>query len=74
MAVQLNISYEQLRQLIRQLPAVERRALLLDLADETEAPLTPQDRIALLRANVLDVSFKEVPSVRREDWYGDDGR
>ena len=40
-----------------------------------ERPLTPDEKIFLLdSAKITDVRLKNEPSVRREDWYGDDGR
>ena len=38
-------------------------------------PLTPDEKIFLLdTAKITTVRIKNEPSVRREDWYGDDGR
>ena len=76
MDVQLNISYEQLRELIRQLPSTERRALLADIINETDfsAPLTPEEKKAIYHAAIMSVPVNEAPSIRREDWYDDDGR
>lgn len=76
MDVKLTISYEQLRQLIRQLPATQRRELLVEIADdpETSTPLTPDEKKAIYHAAILTVPVNEAPSIRREDWYGDDGR
>ena len=40
-----------------------------------ERSLTPDEKIFLLdSAKITDVRLKNEPSVRREDWYGDDGR
>ena len=76
MAVQLNIPFETLRDLIKQLPAEERQHLLADLLQETarERELTAQEKIALLDAAKLNHKVLDQPSIRREDWYGDDGR
>lgn len=40
-----------------------------------ERPLTVAEKIFLLEtAKFTDVRIKNEPSVRREDWYGNDGR
>jgi hypothetical protein len=74
-AVQLSIPYDTLRELVKQLPTDEREQLLTDLLRETAATrsLTKQEKLALLNAMKLHNKVLEAPSVRREDWYGDDG-
>lgn len=47
-------------------------AHLLDIA--TKRHLTVSEKITLLRSVQIDVAVVEEPSIRREDWYGDDGR
>ena len=76
MAVQLNISYDTLRELVKQLPTDEREQLLTELLHQTAEtrPLTKQEKLALLDAMKLPHKVLEAPSIRREDWYGDDGR
>ena len=37
-------------------------------------PLTAKEKIFLLDAARIDIPIKKMPSMRREDWYGDDGR
>jgi hypothetical protein len=76
MAVQLNIPYDTLRELVKQLPTDEREQLLTDLLRETAETrsLTKQEKLALLNAMKLPNKVLEAPSVRREDWYGDNGR
>lgn len=36
--------------------------------------LSAKEKIFLLDAAKIDVPIKKMPSMRREDWYGDDGR
>ena len=36
--------------------------------------LSAREKIFLLDAAKIDVPIKKMPSMRREDWYGDDGR
>jgi len=40
----------------------------------SQRPLTPEEKIQLLDMAKLDNPVNETPSIRREDWYGDDGR
>jgi len=76
MAVQLSIEYEQLIVLIEQLTNEQRNDLLVRLLTHKaqERPLTAEEKIQLLDAAKLHLSVNEEPSLRREDWYGDDGR
>ena len=76
MAVQLKISYDTLRELVKQLPIDEREQLLTELLRETAASrsLTKHEKLALLNTMKLSHKILNSPSVRREDWYGDDGR
>jgi hypothetical protein len=46
--------------------------MLIEIAKTRE--LTNDEKKALLAASTLHPPFKEEPSVRREDWYDDDGR
>lgn len=36
--------------------------------------LTAQEKIFLLQTAKLDIPIDNPPSMRREDWYGEDGR
>ncbi len=74
MAVQLTIPYETLVELVEQLPEAEQKALLERLLYRKQKPLTAKGWIELLDAAVLSAEVNEAPSVRREDWYDDDGR
>jgi hypothetical protein len=73
--VQLNLSYETLLDLIEQLPLEQRRDLLMRLLqDAKNRSLSKEEKKALYHASILSVPVNEEPSIRREDWYGDDGR
>lgn len=76
MAVQLKIEYDQLAELVDQLPEDQRHRLVARLLGRTatERPLTAEEKIQLFEAAQLSNEVNETPSPRREDWYGDDGR
>lgn len=75
MAVQLTISYETLLALVEQLPVHQQHELLLRLLQKTKPrALSKEEKRALFHASILSVPVHEVPSVRRQDWYDDDGR
>lgn len=71
MAVKLTIPYETLVELVEQLDPAQQRDLLQHLQGRL---LTVDEKMALLRSVYVDMPMLEEPSVRREDWYGDDGR
>ena len=60
----------------KQLSPAERRELLQQLQALDEANTTEADQwIAQFEAAVIrHVEINEAPSIRRKDWYGDDGR
>jgi hypothetical protein len=73
--VQLNLSYETLLDLIEQLPVDQKRDLLMRLLEDARnRVLSKEEKQALYHASILSIPIKEEPSIRREDWYGDDGR
>lgn len=76
MALRLPIEYEQLLELVEQLSEEQQRDLTKRLLarQAQQRPLTIEEKLKLLDAVKLDVAINEEPSVRREDWYGDDGR
>jgi hypothetical protein len=76
MTVQLDIEYDKLVELVKQLPDAQQKDLIAQLLSEQaqKRPLTVEEKIQLLDAAKLDSAVNEEPSVRREDWYGDDGR
>lgn len=76
MALQLPIKYEQLVELIEQLSEEQKKDLMKRLLahEAQQRPLTIEEKLRLLDAIKLDVAISEEPSVRRVDWYDDDGR
>lgn len=75
MAVQLTIPYETLVELIEQLPEAEQKALIERLlSDSQAAALTRAERLAAYHASIISIPLHEEPSIRRENWYDDDGR
>jgi len=75
MAVQLTIPYEKLVELVEQLPEEQQQALLERLlAGKQASALTKAERLAAYHASIMSVPLREEPSIRREDWYDDDGR
>lgn len=76
MALRLPIEYEQLLELVEQLSEEQQRDLTKRLLarQAQQRPLTIEEKLKLLHAVKLDVAINEEPSVRREDWYDDDGR
>lgn len=75
MAVQLTIPYETLVELVEQLPPEQQENLLQRiLTGKRASNLTRSERVAAYRASIMSVPLREEPSIRREDWYGDDGR
>lgn len=61
---------------VKQLSPAERRELTQQLQALEDSYTTEADHwIAQFEAFVIrDVEINEAPSIRREDWYGDDGR
>ena len=74
MGVQLTIPYETLVKLVEQLPATQQKALLAKLSEGETTPTTATQRLANYHANIDSTPLREEPSIRREDWYDDDGR
>ena len=76
MALKLPVHYEQLIELVEQLSAEQQNDLIARLLTRQaqQRPLSVDEKIRLLDAMKLDVAIREEPSVRRVDWYGDDGR
>jgi hypothetical protein len=76
MALQLPIRYEQLVELVEQLSEEQQKDLIKRLLTRQaqQRPLTVEEKLKLLDAVKLDVAIKEEPSIRRVDWYDDDGR
>jgi hypothetical protein len=76
MALQLPIRYEQLVELVEQLSEDQQKDLVKRLLTRQahQRPLTVEEKLKLLDAVKLDVAVNEEPSIRRADWYDDDGR
>lgn len=80
MTLQLPIRYEQLVELVDQLSEEQQQDLMKRLLrrDMTrhaqQRPLTVEEKLRLLDAIKLDVAINEEPSIRRVDWYDDEGR
>lgn len=70
-----SISFDELVKLVDRLTPQEQRQLTTHLLTRTrQRELSLEEKMALLRAAQIDVTVKVEPSIRREDWYGDDGR
>ena len=70
-----DITFEELVKLVDRLPPQQQTQLtahLLDLARKRQ--LSVQEKMNLLRTAQIDIEVIEEPSVRRADWYSDDGR
>lgn len=68
-------TYGEVVKLAEQLTSEEQTTLithLLDLARRRQ--LTVAERKALMNATILSNPVAQEPSIRREDWYDDDGR
>lgn len=75
MAVQLDLEFEQVVKLIDQLSSQQQQVLLQHLSENaTERTLTKDEKKALYHASIMSVPVSNAPSIRREDWYNDDGR
>jgi hypothetical protein len=76
MALQLPIRYEQLVELVEQVSEEHQKDLMKRLLarQAQQRPLTVEEKRKLLDAVKLNVAVNEEPSIRRVDWYGDDGR
>lgn len=69
------VTLQEVIALAEKLPPQDQTALLAHLLRiSNQRELTVEEKKALLRASVLDVPLGENFSLRREDWYGDDGR
>lgn len=75
MFLQSPITYQTILQLVEQLPDEQKEHLLLHLIQQakTQQPAN-EERKTLYHASILDMPVNEAPSIRRADWYDDDGR
>ena len=76
MAVQLNIEFDQLVELVEQLSEEQQQALIAQLLSDKASgrPLTPAEKIQLLDSAKIRNPVNQAPSIHRSDWYDDDGR
>ena len=76
MAIQLEIDYRQLVQLVDQLSEAEQNDLIRQvlLRRAEKRPLTSEEKMRLFDAAKIYSEVLNEPSMRREDWYDDDGR
>lgn len=70
-----DLTFEKIVELVDRLTPQEQTQLTAHLLETArKRQLSVQEKMKLLRAAQIDVAVVEEPSVRREDWYGDDGR
>jgi len=76
MAVQLDIDYGQVIQVVEQLSEEEQDDLIsrILVRRAEHRPLTIQEKLRLFDAAKIRNEIREMPSPRREDWYDDEGR
>lgn len=75
MTVTLQIPFETLVELAKQLPPDKKADLIAHLQGVSQQrELTKEERLALFEATIRSHPVNQEPSIRREDWYDDDGR
>lgn len=76
MAIQLTIEYDDLIELVEQLSDEQQQDLITQIMTlrTQRRPLSSEEKIHLLDAAKLHNPINEIPSIRRSDWYNDDGR
>ncbi len=75
MSVQLTIDFETLVELAEQLSPEDKQALIQRLQETAkQRELTVQEWKTLFESTVIHNPIKEPFSLRREDWYDDEGR
>ncbi len=76
MAIQLTVEYSDIIELIEQLSDEQQQDLITQIMTlrTQRRPLSPEEKIQLLDAAKLHNPVNETPSIRRSDWYNDDGR
>ena len=74
MAVKLDVPFETLVELVKQLPFQQQQILLQEIQEQVPPELSVETKMQLLRATQIDFAVKQEPSLRREEWYGDEGR
>jgi hypothetical protein len=71
----MDVTLEQVVELADRLSPLEQTQLTAHLLEAArKRQLSVQEKMSLLREAQFDVRVIEEPSVRREDWYNEDGR
>ncbi len=75
MAIQLSIDYSELVELVEQLSEEQQKDLITQILTQRarHRSLTSEEKIQLLDAAKLHNPVNESPSIRRVDWYDDNG-
>lgn len=69
------MSFDQILHAVQKLTPQEQDALIHHLQEHTRRQrLSADEKMALLRSAQLHVRVNQEPSVRRVDWYDDNGR
>lgn len=69
------VSFEEIMNLVDRLSPTEQTQLTTHLLESAQKrQLSVDEKMRLLRSVQISAEVNEEPSVRREDWYGDDGR
>ena len=70
-----DITFEEIVDLVDRLSPIEQTQLTTHLLESAQKrQLSVDEKMRLLRSVQIDAEVNEEPSIRREDWYGDDGR
>lgn len=70
----MQIQYSQVLELVEQLTLSQQQDLIVYLVTQRKRQLEIAEKLQLLEEMQLDHAVNETPSVRRVDWYDDDGR
>lgn len=75
-ALQVIIDFEQVVNLVNQLTYEQQRKIVAHVLTQQakQRALTIDEKLQLLDAAKITRPVNEIPSIRREDWYSDDGR
>lgn len=76
MAIQVTIEYEALLEIVDQLSEEQQQQLINQIMEQRlrRRPLNTEEKIQLLESAQIHNPINETPSIRRADWYDDDGR
>ncbi len=70
-----SVTYSEVVSLAEQLSPLEQIELAAHLRHiASQRKLSKEEKLTLLKTKINHRAFKEEPSIRREDWYDDDGR